>query len=94
MEVHENLLLIRQFVFMHDITGCDENDSYCFSGHIHPCINIRGIGKQSISLACFYFGKKFAVLPAFGKFTGTHEIKPRPGDHVFALVENKIMQIQ
>lgn len=94
MEVHEESLRIKQFVFTHDIEECDEANSYCFSGHIHPCVNIRGPGKQSLSLACFYFGKKYAVLPAFGKFTGTHGIRPRPGDHVFALVENKIMQIQ
>ncbi|HMJ47667.1 MAG TPA: ligase-associated DNA damage response endonuclease PdeM [Ferruginibacter sp.] len=94
MEVHEDSLKLKKFVFTHDITGCDESELYCFSGHIHPCVHISGLGKQSLSLACFYFGKKYAVLPAFGKFTGTHPIKPHRGDHIFALVENKIMQIQ
>lgn len=95
MQVHEEALHLKQFVFTHDINCCSSNNGhYCFSGHIHPCVNIRGLGRQSVSLPCFYFGKEYAVLPAFGKFTGTHAIKPVNGDYVFALVENRIMQIQ
>ena len=93
--VHKKSFSLGNFTFTHDINDCAENkENYCFSGHIHPGIKIKGIGKQTLQLPCFYFAKKYAVLPAFGKFTGTFPIKPVSGDAVFALVENSIMQIQ
>ena len=83
------------FTFTHDIQECETGPHhYCFSGHIHPGIHLSGAGKQSVNLPCFYFTDDYAVLPAFGKFTGTFIVKPKQGDAVFALVENKIMQLQ
>lgn len=88
-------LKINGFLFTHDIETCTTMDhEYCFSGHIHPGIKMKGLGRQSIHLPCFYFGKDHAVLPAFGKFTGTYPVKPGKGDVVFALVEDSIVQIQ
>ncbi|MEO5943356.1 MAG: ligase-associated DNA damage response endonuclease PdeM [Ferruginibacter sp.] len=93
--LHEKSFSLQNFSFMHDINDCsDEDEKFCFSGHIHPGIRIRGMGKQSLQLPCFYFTKKYAVLPAFGKFTGTFRIHPAEGDNVFALVENSILKIQ
>ena len=93
--LHEKNFTLSNFTFTHDINDCsDKEENYCFSGHIHPGIRINGTGRQSLQLPCFYFGKKYAVLPAFGKFTGTFPVRPIPGDAVFALVENKIIQIQ
>jgi len=95
IEVHGTSLMIGNFVFAHDIETYEQREgSYCFCGHIHPGIKIKGAGRQSLQLACFYFGKKFAILPAFGKFTGTHAVSTTKGDAVFALVENKVMQVQ
>lgn len=86
------------FHFIHDITQLDQDipDSlpYFFSGHIHPGIRINGNGKQSLCFPCFYFDKHYAVLPAFSRFTGLAMIKPKSDGKVFAIVENKIIQIQ
>lgn len=93
--VHDASFSIKDFCFVHDIADKPENEKkYCFSGHIHPAIIIRGAGKQALRFPCFYFGNEYAVLPAFGKFTGTYVLEPKKKDHVFALVENKVMQIQ
>ena len=91
-------LRVNNFCFTHDINeSCnndDENkDIFTFSGHIHPGIRIHGSGKQTIHLPCFYFNHKYAVLPAFSKFTGIFHIEPKAGDRVFALVDNTIMEI-
>jgi DNA ligase-associated metallophosphoesterase len=67
--------------------------AYYFSGHLHPGIRIRGMGKQSLQFPCFYFGSDYAVLPAFGRWTGTVSIDPAPKDNVFAILPG-IMQIQ
>ena len=95
IQVHEGSYEIDPFIFTHDICDLKEEDkSYCFSGHIHPGITMRGVGKQSLRLPCFYFSEQYAVLPAFGKFTGTHPIKPTEHDAVFALAGNSIIQVQ
>jgi DNA ligase-associated metallophosphoesterase len=95
IDVQTGVLNIGGFLFTHDIQGVQsQEDVYCFSGHIHPGIRMTGIGRQSLQLPCFYFGKNYAVLPAFGKFTGTFPVKPVKGDVVFALAENKIIRIQ
>lgn len=78
---------IGDFVFVHDFTDCTiPAGGYIFSGHIHPGISIRGLGKQSLRFACFYFGAQYAVLPAFSRFTGIHAIQPKRGDAVYAII--------
>jgi uncharacterized protein len=82
------------FIFTHDKAECNSvDDCYIFSGHIHPAVAIFGTAKQSLKFPCFYFTKTYAVLPAFGRFTGVHIIKPVKADVVFALVENKIIRL-
>ena len=95
IDVSREILRLGPFAFIHDITeegagvtmesGVDE-DPYYFSGHIHPGIRIRGMGKQSLQFPCFYFGASYAVLPAFGRFTGTVSIDPMPEANVFAIL--------
>ena len=89
IEIIHKQLDIDLFSFTHDIAiAATEvaDEKYFFSGHIHPGISIRGIGKQSLRFPCFYFSKQYAVLPAFSKFTGTHPIKPKRGENVFAII--------
>ena len=88
---------IDKFCFTHDIASvCDDNDdeAFTFSGHIHPGIRVDGGGKQSFKLPCFYFTKKYAVLPAFSMFTGLYKVIPRKSDTVFALVEDQVIKLQ
>ena len=97
IDVSREILRLGPFAFIHDITegaeatesgaaAADKEEPYFFSGHIHPGIRIRGIGKQSLQFPCFYFGASYAVLPAFGRFTGTVSIDPMPEANVFAIL--------
>jgi len=83
-------LQIGNFIFTHDINEINLSNAdkalYFFSGHIHPGISISGLGKQSLRFPCFYFGKQYAVLPAFSRFTGTYGIKQKLGESVYAVV--------
>ncbi|MBI3883664.1 MAG: ligase-associated DNA damage response endonuclease PdeM [Sphingobacteriales bacterium] len=93
--IHSHKLTIDDFSFTHDNTECDfiEN-TYTFCGHIHPGILLKGVGRQSIQLPCFYFAANYAVLPAFGRFTGTARIAPKPSDHIFVIIKNELVKIQ
>lgn len=95
--VSESHLHIDSFCFVHDIKeACapSEKINYYFSGHLHPSVFLKGIGKQSISLPCYFFGKSFAVLPAFSRFTGNATIEQNPGDTVFAIIPANLPQGQ
>ena len=82
------------FSFIHDFNPITAKPNrYYFSGHIHPGIRISGIGRQSLAFPCFYFTPKFAVLPAFGKFTGLAMVNPREGENVFAIVNNQLLSL-
>ena len=93
--LHTCELTVGDFVFVHNIDDCSvPGKGYIFSGHIHPGITVKGAGKQRLHFPCFYFGKRYAVLPAFSKFTGTYTIEPKAGENVFALIEQSIVKIR
>ena len=105
IELSPQTLSRHQFHFVHDITdhlngkagyivNRTDDRSYFFSGHIHPGIRIQGAGKQSLCFPCFYFGKKYAVLPAFSRFTGTAMIYPDAEEQVFAIVNRDLIRLQ
>lgn len=94
--VHEERLEIGPFQFIHEppLNQSTEPTLYCFYGHVHPGISISGTGKQSLRFPCYYFSDHHAILPAFGRFTGLHAIKPKKKDKVFAIVNKTIIPIQ
>lgn len=66
---------------------------YNLAGHIHPGIRLKGMGKQSMTLPCFYFGQYYGILPAFGYFTGKANIKFDKDSTIFAIADDKIIHI-
>ena len=98
IEVTKQKLSINNFCFTHDINeSCEEeadNTNFTFSGHVHPGIKMSGQGRQQLYFPCFYFTKDYAILPAFGRFTGLFNISPKKNDKIFALVENNIVKIR
>jgi DNA ligase-associated metallophosphoesterase len=85
--VTEGILVMGEFAFVHDIEDAAEHMAYYyFSGHLHPAIRVNGMGKQSLQFPCFYFGAEYAILPAFGRFTGTVSIDPGVESNVFAIL--------
>jgi DNA ligase-associated metallophosphoesterase len=98
-------LSMKRFHFIHDISdltnskesfieSTQSSSTYFFSGHIHPGIRIQGLGKQSLCFPCFYFGKEYAVLPAFSRFTGVAIIAPEKEEQVFVIVNNSVVRFQ
>jgi uncharacterized protein len=98
IQITKERLVTNSFHFIHDIAHISNHETvatdYFFSGHIHPGIRVNGHGRQSLCFPCFYFGEQYAVLPAFSRFTGLAMIRPKDNETVFAIVENKIVQLQ
>lgn len=91
MKVYPHELRVGDFVFTHEPLTAVEEGTYNLSGHLHPGVQLRGTGKQSMTLPCFYFGKHQGILPAFGSFTGLARINPKKEERIFVIAEDKII---
>ncbi len=82
---------IDNFLFTHQP---EQREGYfSVSGHIHPAIKLRGKGRQSLRLPCFYKSMHQLILPAFGSFTGMHAIEKEQGHEVFAIADQQVIKI-
>jgi len=79
------------FVLNHEPGASRAGDA--LAGHIHPAVRLSACGEDSLRLPCFWFGARYGVLPAFGAFTGTAEVRPRRGDQVFVVAEDEVLQV-
>jgi DNA ligase-associated metallophosphoesterase len=86
-------LIMGPFLFTHHPQEIIPGDLYNMAGHIHPGVHLTGKGRQSVTLPCFHFGVRQALLPAFGNFTGLARIAPKKEDKVFVVADNKIMMV-
>src|SRR6478672_13469273 len=92
LTIHKSQMQLGTFVFTHDMAGLEVDSTlFYFSGHIHPGIRMSGLARQAIQVPCFYFNDQYAILPAFGKFTGTVAVPISREDKVFALAANKVL---
>jgi len=64
-----------------------------FSGHIHPAIRLKGKGRQSLRLPCFFKSQDQMILPAFGEFTGTHVLRKEKENEVYAIADAAVIKI-
>ena len=89
-------LLVGPFLMLHHPlteTALKNTNGYAFCGHIHPGVSLIGRGRQHITLPCFAFGDKQAILPSFGKFTGKVAIRSNKADRIFAIAKDKVLAI-
>ena len=95
LQVFDKELAISPFLLTHaplaDKTA--KEGLYNISGHVHPAVQLKGVAFQQLTLPCFYFGLHYALLPAFGKFTGFYKIKPKWDETVFAITRNRIIRL-
>jgi uncharacterized protein len=78
------------FTFVHVPVAVESG--YAIAGHLHPGADLIGTGRQHVRLPCFWFGERTAVLPAFGDFTGLWPVTPAPGDRVFVVAGDEIVE--
>jgi DNA ligase-associated metallophosphoesterase len=73
--------------FPQAVPGC-----YALAGHLHPAANLIGRGRESMRLPCFYFTREYAILPAFGAFTGTADVAPTRNDRVYVVADGEVLE--
>ena len=81
------------FYFSHDNRMDFADGLYNIHGHIHPAIKLHAKSRDGIRLPCFCFFKDYAILPAFGAFTGTKTIRPEANSRVFGIIDNEVLDM-
>jgi metallophosphoesterase superfamily enzyme len=76
----------------HSTESLGDTSQYGLVGHIHPQI-VLSEGKKKLRLPCFWFGERYAVLPAFGEFTGCATVVPASGDRAFVIADGRVIEI-
>jgi DNA ligase-associated metallophosphoesterase len=84
------MLHLSPFTLIHEPPQTISDSSYSICGHIHPGIRLVGKAKSSLTLPCFFIGEQYAILPAFGAFTGYVPIRPGKKDRVVGISENEL----
>ncbi len=92
IEVYDDLV-VGNFLLSHHPLETIPGNLYNIAGHIHPAVHLKGKGRQSLTLPCFHFGARQALLPAFGNFTGVAQVIPRKDDKVFVVADNKVLMV-
>lgn len=65
--------------------------AYAIAGHVHPAARLHGRGRDSLRLPCFCFGSKYAIMPAFGSFTGMADFYPSPQNRLFVAAGSQVI---
>jgi DNA ligase-associated metallophosphoesterase len=79
------------FVLRHE--PAESTAGYGLAGHLHPAAALVGPGRQRERLPCFLVGPRAAVLPAFGSFTGSAVVEPRPDHRVFVVAGDEVLEV-
>jgi len=95
LHLHDSVLVEAPFAFTHEpasatSSACVGNIVWC--GHIHPLVHLRTRG-DSLRLPCFCFGSTTALLPAFSGMSSGATIRPEPGDRVYAITEDSVVDV-
>lgn len=90
IEVYKELT-INDFLLTHHPT--EKEGLFNFCGHIHPGVQLKGIGKQFLKLACFFHKPNQLIFPAFGTFTGNFYLVPTEQDKIYVIVKDEVIEV-
>lgn len=92
-QVYDSSLKVGGLLLSHEPLSSVPEGVLNLCGHIHPGIRLKGMGRQSLTLACFFLSKNQMILPAFGRFTGLATMKAKSGDLAYAVTGKKVIAV-
>lgn len=85
-------LALSPFVLKHEPAA--DPSGYVLCGHLHPAWRLSTARRTGIRAPVFWIRQQYAVLPAFGAFTGGAPIKPdRRQDRVFMTGNETVIEM-
>jgi len=67
-------------------------DAFVLAGHVHPVYRLAAAG-DALRLPCFVIDRRWAMLPAFGAFTGGYQVTPQPGQRLYLVADDRILPL-
>lgn len=64
---------------------------YGIAGHTHPAARLTGPGRDELRLPCFLFTASYAIMPAFGSFTGMADVLPGANERVYVAAGGRVI---
>ncbi len=89
-----NTSIHEQIIFTHIPMQKIPNEFLNMSGHIHPGFRLEGIGRQSVTLPCFYQKEGNFILPAFGQLTGLKGLNKTKNAQIFLINGSKVTELK
>ena len=89
---HHQAIVKSPFVLVHE--PANDPRGYVLSGHLHPGWRLSATRRAGVSAPVFWFRPGYAVLPAFGDFTGAAHIEPNfKHDRIFMAGNDCVIEI-
>ena len=82
---------IGAFACVHDDAG--DSERFVLQGHVHPKVFVGPRRSGGRRFPCFVLEPRRMILPAFGSFTGGHDVVPRSDSQIFAVIEGEVLRI-
>lgn len=70
----------------------ESGGGYVLAGHLHPGYRLFE-GGRPVLLPCFWLRERYAVLPAFGSFTGFAAVQPTPADRLYVIADEDVIAV-
>ncbi len=91
IQVLPDVVVLEDLVFSHEPLANPAAGKINIAGHIHPGCLLRGLGRQSLRLPCFYFRDNLFLLPAFGALTGLHMMAQGSTATIFPIASGHVL---
>ncbi|MBX2879189.1 MAG: ligase-associated DNA damage response endonuclease PdeM [Granulosicoccus sp.] len=89
---HEQLMIESPFVYHHK--PLNDTRGFVLCGHLHPAWRIGRSRRSSVRTPAFWFRDRYAVMPAFGEFTGGVIVDANPKtDRVFMTAPEGVIEV-
>ncbi|WP_343653921.1 ligase-associated DNA damage response endonuclease PdeM [Herbaspirillum sp.] len=66
--------------------------AFAIVGHLHPVYRLAAAG-DTLRLPCFVVDGSWAMLPAFGAFTGGYRVQAEPGQRIFLAADDCVLPL-
>ncbi|MFD2202953.1 ligase-associated DNA damage response endonuclease PdeM [Shivajiella indica] len=92
-KIHHETFEMGPFILSHEPMENVKNGMLNICGHIHPGISLYGLGRQNISLPCFFVRQQSIIMPAFGRFTGLAIMQCGISENAFVVTDKKVIPV-
>lgn len=70
---------------------CEIENSHVICGHVHPAVTLADFDGSKTKIRCFFAEERLLILPAFGRFTGTHPVKQTETSRIYIAAAGKVI---